>query len=260
MTTLWIAVFVPALVQFALFLRWLHRRVRDDEIQRAFVRDLACSHLPHLYNALRHIADEMGIQNFRPAAAALHRSFAHRQQRLNSARQHLVAPMPITTPTRTDLIALARVTAAAHQLDAAMSARFASRNPHGIHGPSATSRHSSRITSHLTSDAGKYPSPKRSPRIFLGTDASDGQVAREHNFGVGTSAIAAPLSQLCDAVTGLEIGCTVFAAKLFARTMTSAARSNSGTAAGNPSYAGQVLAQPSRIIRRVNARKHIRTE
>jgi len=61
MTTLWIAVFVPALVQFALFLRWLHRRVRDDEIQRAFVRDLACSHLPHLYNALRHIADEMGI-------------------------------------------------------------------------------------------------------------------------------------------------------------------------------------------------------
>jgi hypothetical protein len=61
MTTLWIAVFVPALVQFTLFLRWLHRRVRDDEIQRAFVRDLACSHLPHLYNALRHIADEMGI-------------------------------------------------------------------------------------------------------------------------------------------------------------------------------------------------------
>jgi hypothetical protein len=61
MNSLWIAVFVPALVQFALFLRWLHRRVRDDEIQRAFVRDLACSHLPHLYNALRHIADEMGI-------------------------------------------------------------------------------------------------------------------------------------------------------------------------------------------------------
>jgi hypothetical protein len=61
MSTLWIAVLVPALVQFALFLRWLHRRVRDDEIQRAFVRDLACSHLPHLYNALRHIADEMGV-------------------------------------------------------------------------------------------------------------------------------------------------------------------------------------------------------
>ena len=49
------------LVQFALFLRWLHRRMRDDEITRAFVRDVALNHLPHIYSALRAIAAEQGI-------------------------------------------------------------------------------------------------------------------------------------------------------------------------------------------------------
>ena len=48
-------------VQFVLFLRWLHRRMRDDEITRAFVRDVAENHLPHIYNALRKIAAQQGI-------------------------------------------------------------------------------------------------------------------------------------------------------------------------------------------------------
>jgi hypothetical protein len=34
-------------------LRWLHRRMRNDEITRAFVRDIATNHLPHIYNALK---------------------------------------------------------------------------------------------------------------------------------------------------------------------------------------------------------------
>jgi len=62
MPTTWIAVVVPALVQFALFLRWLHRRIRDDEIQRVFVRDVATNHLPHLYDALRRIANHMLVE------------------------------------------------------------------------------------------------------------------------------------------------------------------------------------------------------
>ena len=49
------------LLQFGLFLRWLHRRMRDDEITRAFVRDVALNHLPHIYSALRAIAAEQGI-------------------------------------------------------------------------------------------------------------------------------------------------------------------------------------------------------
>jgi len=52
---------VPLGVQFVLFLRWLHRRMRNDEIVRAFVRDIASNHLPHIYSALRQIAAEQGI-------------------------------------------------------------------------------------------------------------------------------------------------------------------------------------------------------
>jgi len=52
---------VSAVVQFVLFLRWLHRRMRDDEIVRAFVRDIAANHLPHIYTALHEIAKRQGI-------------------------------------------------------------------------------------------------------------------------------------------------------------------------------------------------------
>lgn len=49
-------------VQLVVFLRWLHRRMRDDEINRAFIRDVATNHLPHIYSALRQIAEEKGIK------------------------------------------------------------------------------------------------------------------------------------------------------------------------------------------------------
>jgi hypothetical protein len=52
---------VAFLVQFVLFLRWLHRRMRDDEIMRVFVRDIATKHLPHIYEALREIAEVQGV-------------------------------------------------------------------------------------------------------------------------------------------------------------------------------------------------------
>ena len=51
-----------AAVQFVLFLRWLHRRMRNEEIVRAFVRDIATNHLPHIYNALQKIAAHQGIE------------------------------------------------------------------------------------------------------------------------------------------------------------------------------------------------------
>ena len=34
--------------QLVVFLRWIHRRMRDDEIQRVFVRGLALRHLPKI--------------------------------------------------------------------------------------------------------------------------------------------------------------------------------------------------------------------
>ena len=57
-----LAAVFSASVQFVLFLRWLHRRMRNDEITRAFVRDIATNHLPHIYNALQKIAGGQGIE------------------------------------------------------------------------------------------------------------------------------------------------------------------------------------------------------
>jgi len=58
----WLATLIPVAAQFVLFVRWLHRRMRNDEITRAFVRDIATNHLPHIYNALQKIAAEQGIE------------------------------------------------------------------------------------------------------------------------------------------------------------------------------------------------------
>ena len=61
----WYALFAAVLtvgVQFVLFLRWLHRRMRNDEIARAFIHDVATNHLPHIYNALQKIAAGQGIE------------------------------------------------------------------------------------------------------------------------------------------------------------------------------------------------------
>jgi hypothetical protein len=62
MNPYWIVVGISSLVQFFIFLRWLHRRTRDDEIRRAFIRDMAVNHLPHLYQGLRQIGDRLGLK------------------------------------------------------------------------------------------------------------------------------------------------------------------------------------------------------
>jgi hypothetical protein len=51
----WWAVALPSLVQLALSLRWLYRRLRNDEIMRAFVQDIATNHLPHSYERLERL-------------------------------------------------------------------------------------------------------------------------------------------------------------------------------------------------------------
>jgi hypothetical protein len=62
MNPYWIVVGFSTCVQCFFFLRWLHRRMRDDEVRRAFVRDMAVNHLPHLYQALRQIASRLDIE------------------------------------------------------------------------------------------------------------------------------------------------------------------------------------------------------
>ena len=48
--------------QLALFLRWLYRRVRNNEIMRAFAHDIATNHLPHIYERLERLREEQGIE------------------------------------------------------------------------------------------------------------------------------------------------------------------------------------------------------
>jgi hypothetical protein len=62
MNPYWIVVAFTSCIQTFLFLRWLHRRMRDDEMRRVFMRDMAINHLPHLYHALRLIAARLGLE------------------------------------------------------------------------------------------------------------------------------------------------------------------------------------------------------
>ena len=62
MNPYWLIVAFTVVTQFFIFLRWLHRRIRNSELERAFVRDMARVHLPHLYTALQLIAARLGIQ------------------------------------------------------------------------------------------------------------------------------------------------------------------------------------------------------
>ena len=61
MNPYWLMVAFALLTQFFVFLQWLHRRMRDAEISRVFLCDIAASHLPHIYQALQLIAQEHGI-------------------------------------------------------------------------------------------------------------------------------------------------------------------------------------------------------
>ena len=56
-----IAVGLGAIVQLVLFLRWLYRRIRNDELIRNFVEDMATNHLPHIYHALGELCRRQGI-------------------------------------------------------------------------------------------------------------------------------------------------------------------------------------------------------
>ena len=61
MNPYWLTIAFALLTQFFVFVRWLHRRMRDAEISRAFVNDIANNHLPHIYHALQLIAQERDI-------------------------------------------------------------------------------------------------------------------------------------------------------------------------------------------------------
>jgi hypothetical protein len=61
MNPYWLVIAFTLLTQLFVFLKWLHRRVRDSEIERAFLRDLAVYHLPHIYRVVESIAAHLQI-------------------------------------------------------------------------------------------------------------------------------------------------------------------------------------------------------
>lgn len=58
----WVTILFASLVQLALFLRWLYRRIRNEELTSTFVHDMATNHLPHIYDLLEKLCDQQGIR------------------------------------------------------------------------------------------------------------------------------------------------------------------------------------------------------
>lgn len=54
---------LAGLAQLVLFLRWLYRRIRNDELTRAFVEDMAMNHLPQIYEVLEKLCDQQGVDH-----------------------------------------------------------------------------------------------------------------------------------------------------------------------------------------------------
>lgn len=57
----WWTLGFTSIVQLVLFLRWLYRHIRNEELTRVFVHDMATNHLPHIYELLAKLCDEQGI-------------------------------------------------------------------------------------------------------------------------------------------------------------------------------------------------------
>ena len=58
----WVSIAFSVLVQLVLFLRWLYRRIRNDELTHAFVHDMATNHLPHIYELLVKLCESQGMK------------------------------------------------------------------------------------------------------------------------------------------------------------------------------------------------------
>jgi hypothetical protein len=62
----WWTAGITLIVQLIFFLRWLYRRIRNEELMRTFVKDMATNHLPHIYQLLEKICDQQGIERNEP--------------------------------------------------------------------------------------------------------------------------------------------------------------------------------------------------
>jgi soluble lytic murein transglycosylase-like protein len=108
-------------------------------------------------------------------------------------------------PPDSDLLALARSTAARHALDTALvCAIIEQESAWDVHAI----RYEPAFRSRYVAPLGLPPTEEVARSISWGLMQVMGQVAREHGFR------GKFLSALCDPAAGLDIGCAVLAAKL----------------------------------------------
>jgi hypothetical protein len=58
----WVVAGVAVAAQAAVVIKWLYGRIRNDELNRAFVEAMATSHLPFIYHSLEKIATEKDVK------------------------------------------------------------------------------------------------------------------------------------------------------------------------------------------------------
>lgn len=76
----WWTAGLASIVQLVFFLRWLYRRIRNEELMRAFVKDMATNHLPHIYELLQKLCDQQGIERDKPIPPIRWIDLNHRRQ------------------------------------------------------------------------------------------------------------------------------------------------------------------------------------
>jgi soluble lytic murein transglycosylase-like protein len=137
-------------------------------------------------------------------------------------------------PPSPDLLALARSAAAKHTLDPALVCAVVEQesdwDTHAI-------RYEPAFRSRYVAPLSLSPTEEIARSISWGLMQVMGQVAREHGFA------GRFLSALCDPPAGLDVGCTVLAAKIAAASGDVARALDLWNGGANPDYAAQVLAR-----------------
>ena len=183
----WSTFAITAFVQFILFLRWLYRRMRNDEMTRMFVEDMATCHLPHIYELLEKICDEKGIER------------AGTADPLGGFEWSPAAEIIALAAT-----ALTRGPRQRHWIrrwSAPWSEQESAWDPHAI-------RYEPGFRSRYVAPLQLPPIGGNCPFDFLGIDAGDGA------SGARTRIQRKFLSALCDPAAGLKLVAALLAAKL----------------------------------------------
>jgi len=137
-------------------------------------------------------------------------------------------------PPPSDLIALARTTAARHALDptlvCAVIEQESAWDTHAI-------RYEPAFRARYVAPLGLPPTEEVARSISWGLMEVMGQVAREHGFSVKFP------SALCEPSAGLDIGCAVLAVKISSADGDVSRALTLWNGGANPDYAPQVLAR-----------------